>query len=292
MLDVIKIPTHSKFPDVSVLPQVYDEAMSYYETISYLMSKINDCIKMVEGFETVGNAYTDEKVNALRDYVTLLNSNMFLYVDAEIDERGLNIERLVAGVDSDLQSKYAELVLSIEEIQSSFNVKVAELVGIVFRTKRELSVFVENSLLEMKLYIDSSYKDNIRIYNPTKGYNTTLDKVVIDLWDNLRYFSISASDYDRRFITASEYDVLNLSALEYDLYGDRIISENSELYMSNPITGENSYFKDVINMLADFHKDNPISANEYDAKQITASSYDVYNISAHSYDFTGKTILV
>lgn len=292
MIERISIPSHSKFPDVTVLPQVYDEALSYYEAISYLMGKINECIDMVQNIELDSQGYTDETVANLRRYVVEMNNAIYSYVDLETDALELRVGQRIDVVDVDLQTKYLVLIGKIETVQGNLDLKSAELVGYMYKVESNLKAWVEFEIIKVRDYIDNSLNENIMVMNPTKGYKTILSSVMTDLWDTLRYFSISASDYDALEISADRYDTLNLTALDYDLYAGRTMSKNTELYMSNPITGEQSYYRDVINMLADFHKDNPLTASEYDALQITATQYDVFNISAKAYDFTGKAILV
>ena len=46
-----------------------------------------------------------------------------------------------------------------------------------------------------------------------------------------------------------------------------------------------------MNMLTSFHKENGLTATEYDAIIITAQAYDALMISAYNYDFQGKNLV-
>lgn len=62
--------------------------------------------------------------------------------------------------------------------------------------------------------------------------------------------------------------------------------------MISPFTGKYTLISDVINQLANFHKENPITAQEYDDLELTAQNYDEKLITAYNYDFTAKSILM
>jgi hypothetical protein len=64
-------------------------------------------------------------------------------------------------------------------------------------------------------------------------------------------------------------------------------------FMISPITGNLEDVRDVVTEIVNtFHRDNSLTATEYDALQLTASDYDAYQLTALYYDFNGKILLV
>ena len=55
-------------------------------------------------------------------------------------------------------------------------------------------------------------------FNPTNGHtHEGFSKVIGDVYDNLRYFGLFATEYDAMGLTVAEYDALELTARKYDL---------------------------------------------------------------------------
>jgi len=64
-------------------------------------------------------------------------------------------------------------------------------------------------------------------------------------------------------------------------------------FMISPISGELEDVRDVVTEIVNtFHRENSLTASEYDALQLTATDYDAYQLTALDYDFNGKTLLV
>lgn len=61
--------------------------------------------------------------------------------------------------------------------------------------------------------------------------------------------------------------------------------------MSNPLTGEYQFYQDVINDLADLHRDNPITASAFDALMLTATVFDGKQITAENFDNNAGNLL-
>ena len=61
--------------------------------------------------------------------------------------------------------------------------------------------------------------------------------------------------------------------------------------MTSPFTGEEVTLQTVINELALLHKDDALTADEYDTLAIDADYYDNLELSAYDYDWHGKTLV-
>ena len=63
--------------------------------------------------------------------------------------------------------------------------------------------------------------------------------------------------------------------------------------MTDPIDGQTKTIPEVIdNMVETFHRENALTAAEYDGYDLTANAYDSQLISAYAYDFDGKNQVV
>lgn len=137
----------------------------------------------------------------------------------------------------------------------------------------------------------------INVYNPVKGYITSIQEAINDLYNQSRAEALTALEYDSLGLTAAEYDALQLTAWEYDNWGKTLIQnsgyyKNPWHYMTSPFTGDYVRLEVVINELASLHKSDALTASEYDALDITAAYYDGLDLTAYQYDWNGKTLVV
>ncbi len=54
-------------------------------------------------------------------------------------------------------------------------------------------------------------------FSPVRGKTQSINFVLGDMYDNLRYFGLFAQDYDNMGLTAKEYDDMQIPARRYDL---------------------------------------------------------------------------
>ena len=255
------------------IPTIYSNKQSYYECLCYIGSKINECIEMINNFTDDYKNYTDEKILELKNNIESNIKNVYDTLNNKIDFEISNVNNRIDGVEEDITKSLNELKLLIYDVNNN--------------TK----LWTQVEIQKLYNYIDSVYCENVKCYNPTTGLYEPICKVLNDMYDKLRYFGITAYEYDRLNLTADEYDNLMLSANRYDLYAKMILYKSPWFYMYSPITGKYEFYQDVIYQLADIIKPNPITASEYDALNITASKYDKKSITAANYDDNAKTIL-
>ena len=71
---------------------------------------------------------------------------------------------------------------------------------------------------------------------------------------------------------------------------EKIITDiPSVIQMYNPFVGYLTPIQDIILKLISFHRENALTAGEYDALQLSATAYDTLQVTAYNYDFDGKT---
>lgn len=284
--------------------------MSFFE-FPHTRTYDSDLGWLIKTVSSIGNEYEElvEYMNQHKiEYAELVTrveklENEIDTFESEIDLRFTNLQtQLYTDVDNKITSVIAEvrtaiagIDLALENIRNEFRQFKAETTNLVLKyyyLGKDYTDFKIQELINSLPELTTVY-----VFNPIKGHITTLQVAINDLYDLGRPYGITAKEYDELLLTASEYDALEITALEYDLYATKILEEaglikNKWHYMYDPFTGDYVPLQIVINELADLHKENPITAAEYDALEITADDYDGRKITAQDYDFRAKTILV
>ena len=122
---------------------------------------------------------------------------------------------------SSLEDEINQKIEKINELLAEYDLKID-------RVANELRVYVNDSIVNLKSYVDTqdSILDNrikqieigdIDIYDPTTGLLSPLQSVIDNLYDMNRNNAITASEYDNLELSASVYDAYNLTAREYDI---------------------------------------------------------------------------
>lgn len=239
---------------------------------------------------------------------------------AEIIARIEALENTMSSFEADINQRFNDLETELNnEIARQISVGLAEIdraIGEMRGALSEIRAEVEQMRVELtaevRSYYDLStyYTDakiqelinslpdltTVYVFNPVRGELTTIQIAVNDLYDLARVDGLTALEYDSLGLTAAEYDALELTALEYDRYGKYYMElygyyRNPFHFMTSPFTGETVRLEIVINELASLHKDDALTAGEYDALSIDADYYDSLDLTAFDYDWHGKTLV-
>lgn len=262
------------------IPSVYSNKQSYYECLCYIGYKVNECINAINGFTDGYKQYTNEKVDALKIYVDNLNSDIYKHI-TEVEKN----------IRQDMNTKDTELNEKINKVQGDLLEKVNALNILIYKLNAETREYIDSEVTKLYEYIKLYVPDNIQVLNPVKGYYTSLNQALSDMYDNLRYYALNCNEFDVLNLTCSEFDGLFLSCTEFDLYGAKRFRVDSNLYMHNPFTGEYVFYKDVIYQLAELHFNNPIKAREFDDLLLTVAEFEAKALSAYTFDSNAKTAL-
>lgn len=255
----------------------------YEELVEYMNQHKIEYAELVTRVETLEN-----EIDTFESEIDLRFTNLQTQLYTDVDNK-------IATVIAEVRTAIAGIDLALENIRNEFRQFKAETTNLVLKyyyLGKDYTDFKIQELINSLPELTTVY-----VFNPIKGHITTLQVAINDLYDLGRPYGITAKEYDELLLTASEYDALEITALEYDLYATKILEEaglikNKWHYMYDPFTGDYVSLQTVIGELADLHKENPITAAEYDALEITADDYDGREITARDYDFKAKTILV
>lgn len=262
------------------IPSVYSNKQSYYECLCYIGYKVNECIDAINGFTDAYKQYTDEKVSELKTYVDGLNNDIYNHI-AEVEKN----------IRNDMSKKDAELDKKIDDVQNNLIERVNRLNVLIYQLNGETRDYIDSSITKLYDYINNYMPSNMQVLNPVKGYYTSLNQALGDMYDNLRYNALTCNEFDTLNLTCTEFDNLLLSCTEFDLYGAKRFRVDNNLYMHNPFTGEYMFYQDVINQLAELHFNNPITTSEFDALLLTVTAFEAKALSAYAFDSNAKTAL-
>lgn len=262
------------------IPSVYSNKQSYYECLCYIGYKVNECIDAINGFTDAYKQYTDEKIAGLKAYIDGLNTDIYKHI-AEVEKN----------IRDDMNKKDTELDEKIDKVQADLLEKVNKLNILIYKLNAETREYIDSEVKKLYEYIKLYVPNNIQVLNPVKGYYTSLNQALSDMYDNLRYYALTCNEFDSLNLTCAEFDALFLSCTEFDLYGAKRFRVDSNLYMHNPFTGEYVFYQDVINQLAELHFNSPITANEFDTLLLTVTAFEAKALSAYTFDSNAKTAL-
>ena len=174
-----------------------------------------------------------------------------------------------------------------------------------------------------KLYNDYfQFKKNLdELYEIVKAFDITraeVEQMIAEASNVLKdYTDLKIDDYDRekmrpyvqeaintynliirQYINAQDEAFFTAQSNRTDAIADdlRTYIDNKViniLEMENPVTGETQPIPDVIDYLVEtFHRENALTAGEYDGYELTANDYDSQLISAYAYDFDGRNQVI
>lgn len=267
-----------------VLPLVYDDSLSYYEAIQKCMARINlisdliNSFSVNEAFIEQSKAYTDrELAQAKADFNEIIN-NLRGQLQAMADKEAADI----ASVEAQLSEAVAEFrssLLRVMMIVKDIPVTIDSQIEIV---KSELMEYIKEYMGDV---------DELMVTSPPTGKRVPVQVALYDLYDVIvGFWSLTAAEYDSLELTASQYDKLQLTAYQYDNLARWYLWDLFKNRMISPFTGKMDSYENIINRLADFHKQ-ALTAGEYDALGLTAGGYDSKRLTAYEYDWFGKTLL-
>lgn len=262
------------------VPSVYSNKQSYYECLCYIGYKVNECIEAINGFTDAYKQYTDEKIAGLKAYIDNLNTDIYKHI-AEVEKN----------IREDMNAKDTELDEKINKVQTQLLNKISDLNILIYDLNAETRAHIDTEVKKLYDYINDYVPNNMEVLNPVKGYRTSLNQALADMYDNLRYYALTCNEFDSLNLSCTEFDNLLLSCTDFDLYGAKRFRVDSNLYMHDPFSGKYVFYQDVIYKLAELHFNNPITVSEFDALLLTVAGFEAKALSAYTFDSNAKTAL-
>ena len=320
------------YPNIrKVLPAVYDEALSYYEQVIYLIDCINKLGEEIDGMENgilvQANTYTDSKIKILNSYVDSIK-NSTEEVIKELDNnfrkeiRELKLEnselsdkvnKELDSIEKDLKSEILKLNDKIVNLYISFNFLEKNNFENLKEIEKDLRNFIKDSLA----FKSGEY---VLVYNPIKKTTTSLNVFIDDFYKCFyKLGGVTLEQYDDSNIKFEVYDSLKITLENYDLKGYFILFKHIEMLPFHDIIisemiEQNNMLRDDINrvekllyMLSPFTGEESdikqiinklvelhkvaLTSSEFDNKNLTAENFDLLNITAYDFDWNSKNII-
>lgn len=264
---------------------VAQHKIEYQDAITRLQAVENE----IDTFETRIQTEFTNLETSLTDEVNEAIASMDKIVDDKIKEFTQEFNKALTEFENQFNELKTEVENEINQLKYEVNRAIIELRNSIASNNEYVFAYVENRLDEFIRTLPTI--DEMYVYNPIRGDETSLQDAINDLYDFARYYGLTATQYDSLGLTATEYDSKELTALEYDQYGYvKLDYPDENWYMISPFTGQYTKVKNVVMDLAHFHMDG-LSATEYDALELTADEYDAKLITAFDYDWFGKDLL-
>lgn len=220
--------------------------------------------------------YVDQQIANLKLYIDSQDENIKNYVDQQVQQAKNYTDEEIAKLNLSLLQYINTQIQNLKEYSDAQDVL--------------LKNYIDEEVLKLYKEIEEIATKGIKVYNPTTGQYDYLQNTINDLYTYLRYYGITANEFDTLALTAQEFDNKLITARDFDLYSKQILMINWCCKMYSPITGEIEPISQVVNELASLHK-NEITAQEFDNLDLTAQEFDDKNISAYDFDWQGKILL-
>ena len=220
--------------------------------------------------------YVDQQITNLKIYVDSQDANIQNYVDKQVQQAKNYTDEEIAKLNLSLLQYINTQIQNLKEYSDAQDIL--------------LKNYIDEEVLKLYKEIEEIATKGIRVYNPTTGKYDFLQNTLNDLYTYLRYYGITAGQFDSLGLTTINYDGKLITAREFDLYSKEILMINWCCKMYSPITGEIEPISQVVNELASLHK-TEITAQEFDNLDLTAKAFDDKNISAYDFDWQGKVLL-
>lgn len=278
----------------------FPHTRTYDSDLGWLIKAYEELVKEYNELISWENEHkTEYKELLIR--VTSLENNISSF-ESEIERR---FNELSNQLSNDI---YRQLQLALAEINTQLGTvyqRLSNLESALIRQRLDLEGRIEAAEDYCNLYTDNAIQElinslpdltTVNVFNPVRGEVTNIQEAINDLYDLGRSEALTALEYDSLGLSASEYDNLELTAIQYDQYGRYYLDLagfiiNPFHYMTSPFTGKLVRLEVVINELTSLHKDDTLTADEYDTLALDADYYDALDISAYDYDWHSKTLV-
>ena len=276
---------------IKEVERIADEYDSLVEYVNNQDIRYDDLLKRITSLENNIDNFQAEMDQRFTSLQNDLNREFNILSRTLTDSLNRQIQQELATLNTDLGNIRAWLV----RLETAINRQRVEINGEIQSYHKLSKDYTDYKIDELINSIPDL--TTVNVFNPVKGYATSIQIAILDLYDIGRPDALTAAEYDALGLTAAEYDALGLTALEYDLYGKKILEQlgiwkNPAHYMYNPFSGEYVPISQVVLELSYLHQSDTLTASEYDLKDLTASEYDALDLTAYEYDWHGKSLIV
>lgn len=231
-----------KFWCQPVIPLTYDDSLSYIETLSKVVAKVNEVISYAETILQTAEDYTDAEVAALKTVlegeIAELRSDMeqfkvdvYKHVDGEQDEFEEEMRHLFEAQKEAIDNEFATLTEQVNNLISAISSSVDTLKTYVDAQDDVIRKSIKDYHAVAIDYIDSQVEmleqeiqaivleSVTKVIDPCDLEIKSVQDTIDNMYYNLRSWAFTARQYDMLGLTAGEYDAVQGCAWTYDYLG-------------------------------------------------------------------------
>lgn len=268
--------------DVTALKAWREEHMSDYEEAMRRLAAVENEIATFEA--EITKRFEDEKAAIEADFEALTTeirkelADTKAEIEADFDAALAEFTRLYNALKNDVET-------SLANMKAEINALTYELRSAIADFREEMASYIDE---RFELFIQSlpDYEKLI-VHNPVRGYDTTVQVALDDLYASFNVFGLTAREFDSLGLTCAEFDAKGLTAHEFDSLGYKLLNYPDPTYwMIDPFTGEWSLVSDVVMKLFALHA-LTVTAAFFDALELTCEEFDAKELTAFEFDFNG-----
>lgn len=231
-----------KFWCQPVLPLTYDDSLSYMETLSKVVAKVNEVIAYAETILQTAEDYTDAQVDALktvlegeikelREDMAQFKIDVYKYIDDEQDEFEEEIRALFQAQKQAIDDEFATLTAEVNALVATLSDTIDtlrtyvnsqdDLIRQSIRDYHQVAIeYVDTQVEMLQQEIAAIVLESVtKVVDPCDTKVKSVQECIDNMYYNLRSWAFQARRYDVLGLTAGEYDAVNGSAWNYDYLG-------------------------------------------------------------------------
>lgn len=304
------------------LPSTWDASVSDVEMLQGILYNVNCIIQYLNDLQLNYESYTDNAINALRSEITqkydAAIADLKQYYDNAIDALYAYIDtqdikywsltlQEISRIDTRINNLQNYVDTNFADIRANHTNDINNVYKFIESTRQEIMAFIELNNQTLKEWVENTYEDildkvdeinedGFRVLNPTTGEKDRIENTILDVYNALRIWGITASEFDLWFIdynhNGNDFRYLNMSALDFDTKAWWIMYQNIDDKIISPVTGEfqtipRSIEEVSTNAVIASPTTGNLSAQMWDALEFDQQDYEVnYVLSAYQYDFS------
>lgn len=193
--------------------------------------------------------------------------------------------------DENLLSEIRSVSLKLNDTEKEFDRRISEMRVMILASNSTHRKMINETVDYCRKLVEELPKSTYPINNHIRGELSTVDDAVADLYNyGITSCGFSAGQWHTKtHITAEFFKDSNVSCLDFWTHGRTILDTfNRQAMTFSPVTGQYVTVEKALKELANYVKENGVTAKEYDEKELTAEEYDNKDLTASEYDFNAK----
>ena len=259
-----------------ILPLVYDESLSYYETLCKLAELCNETIDVVNTLND-NNEDMNNRIIDINNRLITIESEIDDFeakIDAEIDGKLAQVDIKLAEVDAKVDDALAQLANAEGALQIYIDRELSalesELKAIINQQLADIQRQLDEYEYSTNIYIDAKLQTiidripeitSVIVVNPVTGTQTSIQQAIDDLFMNTRYNALNLDEVRHLNLTINECNTLMANSIprgwtiiEWLTKAKDWFNKSPKHLMFNPLNGAIDYYKKIVEIGYDMNR--------------------------------------